>query len=52
LPTKTSEGRATNKDKIPAVGAKLNKVYKRGYILEGLVESTIDFFDFEKGDFI
>ena len=50
LPQKMSKGRSTNQDKVAAVGEKLNKVYERGYILKGPVDSTIDFFDVEKGD--
>jgi hypothetical protein len=47
LPSKTTWGRPIHKDKALAVGKKINKVFQRGYILEG---STIDFFDVEKGD--
>ena len=50
LPPKLSSGRGTRPDKVAAVGNKLNKVFERGYIRSGLVESTIDFFDVEKGD--
>lgn len=50
LPSKLSHGQGTRKDKVPpAVGKKLNKGYKRGYILVGPVESTIEYFDVEKG---
>ncbi len=50
LPSNLRLGRATRKDKVPAVGKKLNKVYERGYVCEGPVESVIDCFDVEKGD--
>jgi hypothetical protein len=50
LPSNCRAGRATRKDKVPAVGKKLNKVYERGYVCEGPVESVIDYFDVEKGD--
>jgi hypothetical protein len=49
LPSKLSSGRGTRQEKVPAVGKKINKVFERGYILPGKVESTIDFFDVEKG---
>jgi hypothetical protein len=49
LPSKLSRGRGTRKDKVPAVGKKLNKVYEREYVRVGPVESTIDYFDVEKG---
>ena len=50
LPSKLVGGRGTRKDKIPAVGKKINKVFERGYILEGHVDSTIDYFDVAKGE--
>ena len=49
LPKTIGAGRGTRQDKRSAVGKKLNKVFERGYILPGLVKSTIDFFDVEKG---
>jgi hypothetical protein len=49
LPTNLAKGRGTRLDKMSAVGKKLNKVYERGYICEGPVESLIDYFDVEKG---
>ena len=49
LPTRVTRGRDTEREKVPAVGAKVNKVYKRGYVLEGEVTNTIDYFDVDKG---
>jgi hypothetical protein len=34
------------------MGKQINKVFQQGYLLEGEVTSTIDFFDVEKGDAI
>jgi hypothetical protein len=49
-PSKLSFGRGTWQDKLPAVRKKINKVFQRGYIWSGLVESTINFFNVEKGE--
>ena len=50
LPKKIASGGGTRQDnKLIAVGKKINKVFERGYILAGIVGSTIDVFDVEKG---
>jgi hypothetical protein len=50
LPSKTTKGRATQQDKVSAMGKQLCKLVHCGYVLGGAVNSTIDFFYMGKGD--
>jgi hypothetical protein len=50
LPTLTRPARAPHPDKLPLLGAKIDKVRLRNYIAKGPVLNLTDFFDVPKGD--